>query len=79
MADEKINKDMIIGAVMEKYPATIQVFRKHFKTGGCFTCPGANREDIAFGAMMHNANIDRLVEELNEAVAREETPEKAGQ
>ncbi|MFQ5737333.1 MAG: DUF1858 domain-containing protein [Thermodesulfobacteriota bacterium] len=77
MAEPKINKDMIIGEVMEKYPATIDVFQKHFRTAGCFTCPGAGREDIAFGAMMHNARIDRLIKDLN-AVVDEAGEEDAG-
>ncbi len=68
MTKEKINKDMIIGEVMEKHPETIAVFRKHFHTAGCLTCPGSDREDIAFGAMMHDANADRLVRDLNAAI-----------
>lgn len=72
MAEDKINKDMIIGVVMETYPVTAAVFRKHFKTAGCFTCPGAHREDIAFGALMHNARLDKLIAELNAVVNKEE-------
>ncbi|MBI5344085.1 MAG: DUF1858 domain-containing protein [Deltaproteobacteria bacterium] len=69
MAEELINKDMIIGEVLEKYPATEKVFKKHFGRG-CFTCPGAKNEDIAFGAMMHNVDIDVVLKELNEAIKK---------
>jgi hybrid cluster-associated redox disulfide protein len=72
MAEDKINKDMIIGIVMETYPATAAVFRKHFRTAGCLTCPGARREDIAFGALMHNAKLDKLLAELNAVVDNQE-------
>lgn len=66
---DKIDKDMIIGEVIERHPETEAVFRKYFGTG-CFTCPGSKNEDIAFGAMMHNADLDTVVRELNEAVKR---------
>lgn len=65
--DKKITKDMIIGAVIEKHPSTGKVFKKHFGDG-CFTCPGSNNEDIAFGAAMHNVDADTVVDELNSAI-----------
>lgn len=68
MAEEKITKDMCIAEVMEKYPSTEKVFRKYFGKD-CFTCPGSKNEDIAFGSMMHNVEIDVVVKELNETVA----------
>ncbi len=61
---ETITEEMIIGEVMERYPESEAVFRKHFK--GCFACPGSNVEDIAFGALMHNADIKAVLRELNE-------------
>lgn len=67
MAGEGITKDMMIGAVMEKYPSTIGVFKKWFGQG-CFSCPGAKNEDIAFGSMMHNVELDKVLVELNLAI-----------
>lgn len=67
-----IDKDMIIGEVIGKYPSTEPVFKKHFGKG-CFTCPGSNHEDIAFGAMMHNVDVETVVKELNEAVNKKKT------
>ena len=80
----KITKEMSIGEVLEKYPATEKVFMKYFGSG-CFTCPGAKMEDIAFGATMHGVDADTVVKELNEAAeegagegAAEATTEEAG-
>ncbi|HHL39171.1 MAG TPA: DUF1858 domain-containing protein [Deltaproteobacteria bacterium] len=67
MAEAKITKEMSIGDVMEKYPVTEKVFIKYFGNG-CFTCPGAKMENIAFGATMHGVDADTVVKELNEAV-----------
>lgn len=63
----RITKDMLIGKVMDEYPQTREVFKDLFGKG-CFTCPGSEREDIEFGAMIHNIDPDRVVEELNKAV-----------
>ncbi len=72
MEDIKITKDMSIGDVMEKHPSTEKVFLKYFGNG-CFTCPGAKMEDIAFGATMHGVDADIVVKELNEAAAEKES------
>lgn len=56
---------MIIGEVMEKYPATADVFKKYFGKG-CFDCPGSGYEDIDFGSNMHSVDMDALLKELNE-------------
>lgn len=69
--DRVIQKDMIIGEVMAKWPATIEVFKKHFGKG-CFTCPGSDKEDIAFGAMMHNADLRIVLRELNEVAKKQD-------
>jgi hybrid cluster-associated redox disulfide protein len=61
---------MSIGEVLTKYPQTEKVFMKFFGAG-CFTCPGAKMEDIAFGATMHGVEPEAVVKELNEAVEKE--------
>lgn len=60
---------MIIGEVLKRHPSTEAVFRKYFGKG-CFTCPGSNNEDIAFGSMMHNVDLDAVIRELNEAIKK---------
>lgn len=60
---------MIIGEVIRQYPSTEKVFKRFFGKG-CFTCPGSDNEDIAFGSMMHNADADEVVRELNQAIKK---------
>lgn len=67
MLDGKITKTMSIGEVLQRYPATEKVFLKYFGQG-CFTCPGAKMEDIAFGATMHGIDPEVIVKELNEVI-----------
>jgi hybrid cluster-associated redox disulfide protein len=71
MVETKITKNMSIGQVLEKHPSTEKVFLKFFGQG-CFTCPGAKMEDIAFGATMHGMDADAIVEELNKVAEGEE-------
>jgi len=59
------HKDMNIGEVISKHPGAEKVIEKYFGSG-CFTCPGINMESIAFGAMMHGADPELIVKELNE-------------
>ncbi|HXI10074.1 MAG TPA: DUF1858 domain-containing protein [Thermodesulfobacteriota bacterium] len=65
MAERRITKDRLIGDVLKEYPDTIRVFRKYFGKS-CFDCPGQNHEDIEFGSVMHNADMDVVLDELNE-------------
>ena len=69
MGEDRITKDAIIGAVIEKHPETEKIFRKYFGSG-CFTCPGSKNEDIAFGSMMHNVDAETVLEEINRAVKK---------
>lgn len=62
--DAKVNKDMIIGEILTKFPQAEKIIEKHFG-GGCFTCPGIKMESISFGAMMHNLNPDVIIDEIN--------------
>jgi len=61
---KKFTKDSLIGDAIKSSPAAVKVIEKHFGNG-CFTCPGVKMESIAFGAMMHNMNPAKIVEELN--------------
>ncbi|MBI5026541.1 MAG: DUF1858 domain-containing protein [Nitrospirae bacterium] len=58
-----ITKDSIIGDVIKAVPGADKVIEKHFG-GGCFTCPGIKVESISFGAMMHNMDPEKIVEEI---------------
>ena len=60
----EITRDSVIGEVIKGVPGAEGVIRKYFGSG-CFTCPGLNIETIAFGATMHNANPEVIVDEIN--------------
>ena len=61
---KKINKDTIIGDILQLSPEIEQVIAKHFGTM-CFTCPGVKMETIEFGAMMHNLDSQPIIDEIN--------------
>jgi len=60
----RIDKEMNIGEVLDKYPEARAIFQKHFGKG-CFTCPSSRMETISFGALMHNKDANEIVRELN--------------
>ena len=62
----KITKDNTIQEVVEKYPQTIQVFMMHGL--GCVGCAIANFENIEQGAAAHGIDVDKLIEDLNNAI-----------
>lgn len=64
----KITKDMTLSEVVEKYPATIEVFLEHGM--GCFGCGIAQFETIEQGAKAHGINLKRLMGALNKAVSK---------
>lgn len=64
-----ITKKMTTGEVTEKYPATKEVFSKHFGKS-CFDCPAFGTEDINLACMMHNTDVEMFVNELIEAAKK---------
>lgn len=62
---QKITKDTVIGDVLKQKPEATKIIEKYFGNG-CFTCPGIKVESIAFGAMMHNVDPEKIVKEINE-------------
>jgi hybrid cluster-associated redox disulfide protein len=68
-----ITKDMSIGEVVQKYPATVEVFLRHGLM--CFGCAVARFESIEQGALAHGMDVDALLRDLNAAVSEE--PETA--
>jgi len=59
-----VTKDSLIGDVIRDVPGAKDIIQKYFG-GGCFTCPGINVESLSFGAMMHNLDPDKIVNEIN--------------
>lgn len=61
---KKVTKDSVIGDVIRDIPGARKVIEKYFGNG-CFTCPGIKLESISFGAMMHNIDPQKIVDEIN--------------
>jgi len=61
---KKVTKDTNIGEVIRMSPEAKAVIQKYFGNG-CFTCAGINVESISFGAMMHNLDPNKIVDEIN--------------
>ncbi len=59
----EISAQMTISEVVQKYPATVEVFMKHGL--GCIGCAAARYENIAQGAAVHGIDADKLVADLN--------------
>lgn len=60
----KVTKDTVIGDVIKDNPSATKVIEKYFGNG-CFTCAGIKVESLSFGAMMHNLDVNKIVEEIN--------------
>ena len=65
-----ITKEMGIMEVVQKYPATVDVFMNAGM--GCLGCAAAHFENIEQGAMAHGIDVDALIDGLNEAVGAAE-------
>lgn len=61
---KKVTKETIIGDVIKNVPGGRAIIEKYFGNG-CFTCPGINMESLSFGAMMHNLDPNKIVDEIN--------------
>ncbi len=62
----KITKDLIIGDVLDQYPNTAEIF---FSIGmHCLGCPASRGETIEEACMVHGADVDELINRLNEAI-----------
>jgi hybrid cluster-associated redox disulfide protein len=64
----KITKSMPIGEVVRLYPETIPVFLQHGLM--CFGCAVARFENVEQGAVAHGIDVEALMTDLNESVAK---------
>ncbi len=64
----RFTPDMLMGDALKLHPGADRVFERYFGDG-CWTCPGFAMEDIAFGALMHNMDVEVVLKELNELPA----------
>ncbi len=63
-----IDKDMIIGEIVRRYPETLAVFEKYKLT--CFECQIAEFEALEHGADVHHVDVDSLLRELNAVIKK---------
>ena len=61
-----IDKNAIIGDVLDKYPATAPLFLSMGMH--CLGCPASRGESIEQACMVHGADADQLVKAINEAI-----------
>lgn len=67
---KKVTKDMIIREILELDMGTAEFM---FKAGmHCLGCPSANGESLEDACMVHGADADALVKEINDYLASKE-------
>ncbi len=71
MSEINITGDTTTGEVTTRWPATKEVFTKHFGSG-CFTCPAFGEEPISMACAMHSTDVNMFVGELIEAAKKDE-------
>ena len=62
-----IGGDMTINEVVRKCPKAMAVFERHGMA--CASCMATQFETVRNGALIHGVDVDRILAELNEAVA----------
>ena len=67
MSEKKITKEMSIIDIVQQYPETLEVFARNGL--GCVGCAAARFENLEAGAKVHGLDVDKLVEEINAALA----------
>lgn len=64
----EITKKSIIGDVLDKHPETAELF---FSIGmHCLGCPASRGETIEEACEVHGADVNALIDALNEAVGK---------
>ena len=58
-----VNKDMLIGELLEKFPQAAPVLMSIGMH--CLGCPSAQAESLADAAMVHGLDADDLVDKIN--------------
>lgn len=62
----KVTKDSIIGDVLDMYPQTAQFFLQMGMH--CLGCPSARGETIEQACMVHGADCEQLINNINNAI-----------
>lgn len=62
----KINRNSLIGEVINLYPETMEVFERYGLP--CAQCLALEIESLEVGARRHDIDINQLIEELNKVI-----------
>ena len=65
--DFKVNKDMIIGEILDKCEATAPLFMEMGMH--CLGCPSARGESVADACMVHGVDPDEFEKKINDFIA----------
>ncbi len=68
-----IREDQVLGDILAAHPGTEAVFRRYYGSG-CFSCPGQATETVKQSAMIHNVDVERLLDDLNRAAGASRGP-----
>ena len=63
----KVTKDMGILEIVQAHPESVEIFQKYGM--GCLGCAAARFENLEAGAKVHGIDPDKMVEDLNAAIA----------
>lgn len=61
-----ITKDMTIGEVVRNHRETVEVLMEFGM--GCVGCPSAQAETLEEAAAVHDIDVNKLIEKLNQVV-----------
>jgi hybrid cluster-associated redox disulfide protein len=67
---EKVTKEMNILEIAQKYPESIEIFRKYGL--GCLGCAAARFENLEAGAKVHGYDPDAMVADINALIGSAE-------
>lgn len=66
--DKKITRKISFAELMDKHPEVIEILMN--KGMHCIGCPMATGEILEQGALMHGLDPDKLVDEINDKIAK---------
>ena len=72
MQKNKVDKNMTLGEVVQKYPKSAEIMMKYGLH--CIGCHVAAWETIEQGAQVHGMDrkeVDKMVEEINSAISKD--------
>lgn len=66
--EQRVNKDMLIGEIVMIDPGTVAILMSHGMH--CPGCPSAQAETLEEAAMVHGMDVEVLLNDINEYLAK---------